>query len=130
MELDVEIKLFQNKKIGSTKIPLKIIATKLKNGEEKIFTKKDNVRIYDAVLGSISIPGILNATKIKNEVYIDGCVTSNLPTEAAEKNNIKLAVNVINRKDRDYRYENPKNNFIYAKTSFTHICLIMSSILR
>ena len=30
--------------------------------------------------------------KIKNELYIDGCVSSNLPLEAAKKNNIKLAI--------------------------------------
>lgn len=105
-------KIFQNKKIGDTKIPLKIIATELRNGEEKIFTKKDNVKIYDAVMGSISIPGILSATKIKNIVYIDGCVTSNLPIEAAKRKNIKLAINVINKKDKDYHYKNPKNSFI------------------
>lgn len=105
-------KIFKNLKIKDAKIPLKIIATKLKDGEEKIFTKKDDVKIYDAVMGSISIPGILNVSKIKNEVYIDGCVTSNLPIEAAEKNNIKLAIDVVNKKDGDYHYKKPKNSFI------------------
>jgi NTE family protein len=104
--------LFKNKKIGETKIPLKIIATKLKNGEEKIFTKKDNVKIYDAIIASTAIPGILNVGKIKREVYVDGCVSSSLPLEAAKKNNIKLAINVINRKEKAYQYKNPKNNFI------------------
>lgn len=104
--------IFQDKKISDAKIPLKIIATKLKNGEEKIFTKNDNIKIYDAILASTAIPGILNVQKIKNEIYIDGCVSSNLPLEAAKKNNIKLAINVINNKGKNYEYKNPKNNFL------------------
>lgn len=111
--------LFQNKKIGDTKITLKIVATKLKNGEEKVFTKKDNIKIYDAVMASAAIPGILNTKKIKGEMYIDGCVSSNLPIEIAKKNNIKLAINVINKKDRHYKYTNPKNNLLQnIKTKF------------
>ena len=105
-------KLFQNKKIGDTKIPLKIIATNLKDGKEKIFTSRDNIKIYDAVLASTAIPGILHTKKIKNEIYVDGCVSSNLPTEAANKNYIKLAVNVINKKSKNYHYKNPKNSLI------------------
>jgi len=104
--------IFQNKKIRNTKIPLKIIATKLKNGEEKIFAKNDNIKIYDAILASIAIPGILHTKKIKNEVYIDGGVSSNLPIEAAKKNNIKLAINVINKKENNYHYHNPENSLI------------------
>ncbi len=104
--------LFQDTKMKDTKIPLKIIATKLKNGEKEIFTKKDDLKIYDAILASIAIPGLLPAKKIKNEIYIDGCVSSNLPIEVAKKNNIKLAINVINKKITNYKYTNPKNNLI------------------
>ncbi len=112
-------KIFQNKKMKDAKIPLKIIATKLKNGEERIFTKKDNIEIYHAVLASAAIPGILNAEKIKGEMYVDGCVSSNLPLEAARKNNIKLAINVINKKGKEYHYKNPKTSLIKnIKTKF------------
>ncbi len=111
--------LFQNKKIQDTKISLKIVATKLKDGEEKIFTKKDNIKIYDAILASIAIPGVLHIKKIKGEVYIDGGVSSNLPIEAAKRKNIKLAINVLNKKRGNYYYKNPKNNFIKnVKTKF------------
>ncbi len=112
-------KLLKNAKIQDTKIPLKIIATKLKNGEEKIFSANDNIKIYDAVLASIAMPGILNVKKIKNETYIDGCVTSNLPIETAKKNNIKLAINVINQKEKNYYYKNPKTSLLKnIKTKF------------
>ncbi len=111
--------LFKDTKIQDTKIPLKIIATKLKNGEERVFTKEDNLKIYDAVLASIAIPGILNVKKINNEAYIDGCVASNLPIEVAQKSNIKIAINVINDKEKNYHYKNPKNSLLKnIKTKF------------
>lgn len=113
-------KLFKNKKIKDARIPLKIIATNIKNGQKRIFTKKDNLLIYDAILASIAIPGVLTAKRIKHEIFIDGCVSSNLPIEVAKKENIKLAINVVNRKIKPYHYHNPKkgllNNLI---TKFT-----------
>ena len=105
-------KIFQNKKMHETKIPLKIIATKIKNGEKKVFSKNDNIKIYDAILASIAIPGVLTAKRVKKEFYIDGCVSSNLATEEAEKTNIKIAVNVINKKIKNYHYHNPKKGFL------------------
>jgi len=103
--------MFHNKKIADTKIPLKIIATNIKDGEKKIFSAKENLLIYDTVLASIAIPGILTAKKIKQETFIDGCVSSNLPVEVAKKENIKLAINAINQKTKNYQYRNPKKGF-------------------
>jgi len=104
--------IFYNKKLKDAKIPLKIIATNLKNGQKRVFSKKDNISIYDAVLASIAIPGVLTAKQIKGETFIDGCVSSNLPIEDANPKNIKLAINVINEKVNNYHYHNPKKGFI------------------
>ena len=104
--------MFQDKKISDTRIPLKIIATNIKNGKKKIFSFKDNITIYDAVLASIAIPGVLTAKRINREFFIDGCVSSNLPIEVAKKKNIKLAINVINKKIKNYQYHNPKKGLI------------------
>jgi len=75
--------MFHNKKIAEAKIPLKIIATNIKNGDKKIFSAKDNLTIYDAILASTAIPGVLTAKRIKREIFIDGGVSSNLPIEVA-----------------------------------------------
>ena len=104
--------IFKNKKMSEARIPLKIIATNIKNGEKKIFTHKDNLSIYDAILASIAIPGILTAKKIKKETFIDGCVSSNLPIEVAKKKNIKLAINVVNKKTKNYHYHNPRKGLL------------------
>lgn len=105
-------KMFQNKKISEARIPLKIIATNIKNGEKKVFSSNDNVLIYNAILASIAIPGVLSAKRIKRETFIDGCVCSNLPIEVAKQDNIKLAVNVINKKSKNYNYHEPKKGFL------------------
>ncbi|MCD4771396.1 patatin-like phospholipase family protein [archaeon] len=124
---DILKEIFRNKKISETKIPLKIIATNIKNGEKKVFTKNDNILIYDAILASIAIPGVLTAKRIKGEIYIDGCVSSNLPIEVAKGNNIKLAINVLNRKVKNYHYHNPKKGLISnLKTKFA----ILKSVSR
>lgn len=119
--------MFQNRKMSDTTIPLKIIATNIKNGNKKIFTSSDDISIYDAVMASSTIPGVLTAKRIKHEVFIDGGVSSNLPIEVAKENNIKLAINVINKKIKNYHYHNPKkgliNNLI---TKFT----ILRSVTR
>ncbi len=105
-------KTFQNKKMSDTRIPLKIITTNIKNGKKRIFTEKDNIKIYDAILASIAIPGVLTAKRIRRDFFIDGCVSSNLPIEVANPKNIKLAVDVINKKTKNYHYHNPKKGFL------------------
>ncbi len=89
--------IFGQRKISDCQINLKIIATKLATGEGKIFTKKDEIYLCDAVMASISIPGIFPAKIINKEKYIDGGVFSNLGIEFAKKKNIKLASNAINQ---------------------------------
>jgi NTE family protein len=109
---DLLKEILKNKKMSEAKIPLKIIATNIKNGEKKIFTKSDNIKIYDAVMASIAIPGILTAKKINREYYMDGCVSSNLPIEVAKKENIKVAINVTNKKSENYHYHPPKKGLV------------------
>jgi len=104
-------KLFKNKKMSQAKIDLKIIATDIKTGKPIIFSKKDDVKIRDAVRASISIPGILSPKKIKNKYLIDGGVSSQLPVEFAKEKNIKIASNATNR-SRGTKYS-PKKGFFH-----------------
>lgn len=103
-------KLFENKKMKDTQIDLKIMTTNVTTGLGKLFTKKDNVYIYEAVMASISVPGLFKPKKIRGTYYIDGGVFSNLPVEYAVKNNIKIACNVINRK-KTHEYTREKESF-------------------
>lgn len=89
-------KIFGNLKMKDTKIELKIMATDVDTGQGRLFTKEDDVTVFDVVRASISLPGIFEFKKIQNKYYMDGGVFSNLPIEYAKKLNIKIASNVIN----------------------------------
>jgi len=88
--------IFKNKKMKDTKIPLKLIATNLRNGHKKVFDASDDVYIKDAVLSSMTIPGVFEEHIIDKEIYGDGFLCENLGINAASYQHI-LAVDVLGR---------------------------------
>ena len=99
--------IFKNKKISDGKIPLKIIATDAMTGSPRAFDNSSEFLLRDIIRASISIPGLFDASKVGNKMYIDGGVSSNLGIEFANKKNIKIASNVVNRYSR-VKYKEPK----------------------
>lgn len=92
---DIFDALFQNRTMSQTDIPLKLIATNLKTGQKRVFTHQDAaIRIKDAVLASMAIPGIFEEHEIEGEVYGDGFLCENLGITQATLPNI-LAVDVL-----------------------------------
>lgn len=83
--------LFGNTKIENLKIPLKIVATNLKNWEKHVFTSWN---IVDAIRASISIPWIIMPYSYKWEDLVDWWIVNNLPIDVLDWDNI-LAVSVL-----------------------------------
>ena len=102
------IDIFGNKKLQDVKIPLKIIATNLANGEKRVFDKNDDILIKDALLATMAIPGIFSEKIINNTVYADGFLCENLGLLEAEESLI-LAVDVLGF--NSYEPELPDNIF-------------------
>ncbi len=100
------LEIFGNKKIKDTLIPLKIVTTKLSNGKVKVFSKKDDVKIVDALLATMAIPGIFQEKEINGKIYLDGFLTDNLGLRFAKYKNI-LAIDVLGTKAYDKKL--PKN---------------------
>jgi NTE family protein len=100
--------VFEDRELKDTKIPLKIVATNLRTSQKRVFTKEDNIKIVDALLATMAIPGIFKEHKINNEIYLDGFLCENLPILEATKP-ISLAVDVlgVNSFDRSL-----PNNFL------------------
>ncbi|WP_233702003.1 patatin-like phospholipase family protein [Kaistella palustris] len=71
--------VFEDMKIGDLDVELKIVATELVSGEQKIFQAED--RIVDAVIASCSIPGITVPYIVGNEMFSDGGVLNNFPAD-------------------------------------------------
>ncbi len=87
-----------NYNFSQTKIPLRIVATDLLNGNMKLFKRG---KILPAIQASCSIPVIFQALKNKNEILVDGALSSPLPISILkkEKVDIVLAINLYHRNE-------------------------------
>jgi NTE family protein len=88
--------MFHDTRMSGTRIPLKIVATNLKNGDKRVFDAADDIPIKDAVLATMAIPGIFAEHAIEGAVYGDGFLCENLGVEEAVFANI-LAVDVLGK---------------------------------
>jgi len=63
------------------RMPLSVVATRVRDGRQTNFTERDTyaVRLWDAVLASMSISGVFPNVNINDEDYADGGVRANLP---------------------------------------------------
>lgn len=71
--------IFKDMKLGDLNLDLKIIATELVSGEQRIFQKEN--KIVDAIIASCSIPGITVPYIVGNEMFSDGGVLNNFPAD-------------------------------------------------
>jgi len=86
--------IFKDRKMKDTDIPLKLIATNLRNGHKKVFDATDDVYIKDAVLCTMAIPGVFNEHLVEGETYGDGFLCENLGVNEATFDTL-LAVDVL-----------------------------------
>ncbi|HFU77899.1 MAG TPA: patatin-like phospholipase family protein, partial [Epsilonproteobacteria bacterium] len=87
-------RIFANKKMKDTNIPLKLIATNLYNWHKRFFTNQDDVYIKDAVLATMAIPGVFDEHIIEGKTYGDGFLCENLGVKEAIHDDV-LAVDVL-----------------------------------
>lgn len=71
--------IFHDMKIGDLDKEVKIVATELVSGTQKIFD--DSFKVTDAVIASCSIPGVTTPYILGDEMYCDGGVLNNFPAD-------------------------------------------------
>ena len=71
--------IFKEMTVGDLGLDLKIVATELVSGAQKIFEGND--KIVDAVIASCSIPGITVPYIVGDKMYSDGGVLNNFPAD-------------------------------------------------
>lgn len=71
--------IFEDQKLGDLEKEVRIVATELISGEQKIFDS--NYRVVDAIIASCSIPGITTPYIVGNEMFSDGGVLNNFPAD-------------------------------------------------
>ena len=74
---------FPSKKLTSfdqLPIPFRAVSTNIVTGEKKVF---DSGNLHEAVRASMSVPSIIAPFELDGELYVDGGVRANFPTEIA-----------------------------------------------
>lgn len=71
--------IFEDRTLGDLEKDLRIVATELISGDQKIFNK--DFKVVDAVIASCSIPGITTPYIVGNEMFSDGGVLNNFPAD-------------------------------------------------
>jgi len=100
-------KIFSDKKMKDTLIPLKVIATDTLSGDIKVFNSSDDIKIKDALLASMAIPGIFEEKEINSKIYSDGFLCENLGVNQASFEHL-LAIDVLGKNSF---YSKMPNNF-------------------
>lgn len=67
---------------SKTKVPFACVACDLKTGEEVILTEG---KLKEAIMASSSVPAVFPPVQLGERLLVDGCVTSEVPIEAAQK---------------------------------------------
>ncbi len=82
---------FDKKTFKDTKIPLYVCATEI-NRKKAVYLSRG--KLVDAVMASISIPGILPPYKIGKRVFVDGGVLDPVPTKPLLDKGLKKIVGI------------------------------------
>ena len=96
--------LIADKKFSDVKIPLKIIATELRSGEEVVL---DKGKISDAVRASISVPGIFPPIELKGKYLLDGGLVNPTPVDVLEKMGAQKLIAVDFYINNKQEFKNP-----------------------
>ncbi len=80
--------IFEDMTIGDLQKEVRIVATELVSGKQKIFDKEFNV--IDAIIASCSIPGVTTPYIVGEELYSDGGVLNNFPADIIQQDCDKM----------------------------------------
>lgn len=72
-------------------IPFRCVGTNIETGEEKVF---NNIRLADALRASMSIPSIFNPYEIDSELFVDGGLVNNFPTDIIKEMGADIIIGV------------------------------------
>ncbi|MBN2668978.1 MAG: patatin-like phospholipase family protein, partial [Bacteroidales bacterium] len=75
----------------SLPIPFRCIGTNIETGEEKIFNRG---YLSDAMRASMSIPSVFSPYEINNDLYVDGGLVNNFPTDVVKKMGADIVIGV------------------------------------
>jgi len=84
-------KLIGDKYFSDTKIPFKIVTTDLESGKEIVI---NNGKLVDAIMASISIPGIFPPIRLQEGLLVDGGLINATPTNVVKEMGSDVVIGV------------------------------------
>lgn len=124
-----KMKKFLEKNIGvvdfsESRIPLSIVASNIENGEKVVLEKGD---VANAVMASMSIPGIFKPITINNKMLVDGGIVENVPITPLLNRKVDTIIAVdVNAK---HYVNKPQNITDILLNSFHHTIANATKIL-
>lgn len=108
------------------KIPFACVSTELNTGKQKVFKSGD---LTEAVMASISIPGVYPCIKKDGNLYCDGGLVNNLPEDVAKEilpQAIVVSIDVIG----DYSKQLEKLKMKTVETILNASTLMTSNLIK
>lgn len=105
------------KKFEDLKIPLRVIATNIENGQSTMFNSGE---LIPSIIASCAYPIIFTPIKIKDSFYVDGGLFKNFPVSTIKKEcEIVIGVNVTPLNKQEY-----KDSLLYvAERTFHYVSI-------
>jgi len=94
---DILLDIFQDKRFNDLEKELNICATNYHSGKQVIFNKENNIKVVDAILASMAVPGLFPPRLIDNTYFVDGYLSANLPLSSVNNNYLNIVVNVTGK---------------------------------
>ena len=91
-----------------TGVNIYVSTTRINDGKNIIFNVNDypNVSVLDAIAASMCIPTITKPIKIDKYIYVDGCISNNLPYNVFNEVNQDNILNIAVHVKTDYQISN------------------------
>jgi len=95
------------KEFNELPIEFKCVATNIRTGEMKVF---DSGNLHEAMRASMSAPSILEPMNLDEELYIDGGIRANLPSEIVKEMGAEIIIGL--QLSSELRHKENLNNLI------------------
>lgn len=110
--------IFSNYSFSDTKIPLKILATNLRNGNSKVFNRGS---IKLAVQASCAVPLIFNPINNKKQILVDGALVEPLPIKILKE----MGADIIIASNLYHKNEFTDKRFNLAHTALRSVRILL-----
>lgn len=115
-------KLLRDKTFSDLSIPTHLVAINAGSGELEIFNSDhDQQNVLEAVMASCAIPGVFNEMTRDNQIYFDGGLVNNLPSDIIrEQCDVLIGVNLLPFAHKTFQVLPGRRKLLYRSVEIFH----------